>query len=126
MKPLVLLVDDRPEIARVISIYLKDHYKTVFFDNVLSAMAYLQSGNIPDLIISDINMPDVNGVEFLRQLKSSALFQSIPVFILSSIENSADQIKLLDMGAADFILKPFNPEELKVRIKKWIKTREKV
>lgn len=126
MYPLILLVDDRPEIAKVISIYLKDCYRTVYFDNVLSAMAYLQGGNIPDLIITDVNMPEVNGFEFLTQLKTSMLFQSIPVFVLSSIESSSDQIKLLEMGAADFILKPFNPEGLKVRIKKWIKQTEKV
>ncbi len=126
MYPLILLVDDRPEIAKVISIYLKDSYRTVYFDHVLDAMSYLQNGNIPDLIITDVNMPDVNGFEFLTQLKSSMLFHSIPVFVLSSIENSSDQIRLLEMGAADFILKPFNPEELKVRIKKWIKQPVKV
>ncbi len=125
MNPLIMLVDDRPEIAKVISIYMKDDYRTIYFDQVLDAMSYLQSGNIPDLIITDVNMPDINGFEFLTQLKSSALFQAIPVFVLSSLECSTDQIKLLEMGAADFILKPFNPEELKVRIKKWIKQRQK-
>ncbi len=121
MKPLIMLVDDRPEIAKVISMYLKGSYETVYFDSVVSAMAYLQMGNLPNLIITDINMPEISGYEFLSQLKSSVLFASIPVFVLSSIENSTDQIKLLEMGAADFILKPFNPEELKVRIAKWIK-----
>jgi DNA-binding response OmpR family regulator len=122
MKPLIMLVDDRPEIAKVISMYLKGNYDTVYFDSVIGAMAYLQQGNLPNLIISDINMPEISGFDFLAQLKSSVLFASIPVFILSSIESSSDQIKLLEMGAADFILKPFNPEELKVRIAKWIKS----
>lgn len=125
MNQLIMLVDDRPEIAKVISLYLKGSYDTIYFDNVISALAHLQSGNLPDLIITDINMPDVNGFEFLTQLKSSVLFRNIPVFVLSSIENSAEQIKLLEMGASDFILKPFNPEELKVRIKKWIKKPDK-
>lgn len=121
MKPLIMLVDDRPEIAKVISMYLKNSYDTIFFENVINAMAYLQKGNIPNLIITDINMPGISGYEFLAQLKSSVLFESIPVFVLSSIENSEEQIKLLELGAADFILKPFNPVELKVRIAKWIK-----
>lgn len=121
MKPLIMLVDDRPEIAKVISMYLKNTYDTIFFENVINAMAYLQKGNIPNLIITDINMPGISGYEFLAQLKSSVLFESIPVFVLSSIENSEEQIKLLELGAADFILKPFNPVELKVRIAKWIK-----
>jgi DNA-binding response OmpR family regulator len=122
MKPLIMLVDDRPEIAKVISMYLKGSYDTVYFDTVIGAMAYLQKGNLPDLIITDINMPEISGFEFLSQLKSSVLFSSIPVFVLSSIESRVDQIKLLEIGAADFILKPFNPEELKVRIAKWIKS----
>ena len=121
MKPLIMLVDDRPEIAKVISMYLKGSYDTVFFESVIEAMAYLQKGNLPNLIITDINMPEVSGTEFLRQLKSSSLFEEIPVFVLSSIENSEEQIRLLELGAADFILKPFNPVELKVRIAKWIK-----
>lgn len=122
MKPLIMLVDDRPEIAKVISMYLKGSYDTVYFDNVIGAMAYLQKGNLPDLIITDINMPEISGFEFLSQLKSSVLFSHVPVFVLSSIESRVDQIKLLEIGAADFILKPFNPEELKVRIAKWIKS----
>ena len=122
MKPLIMLVDDRPEIAKVISMYLKGSYDTVYFDTVIGAMAYLQKGNLPDLIITDINMPEISGFEFLSQLKSSVLFSHIPVFVLSSIESRVDQIKLLEIGAADFILKPFNPEELKVRIAKWIKS----
>lgn len=122
MKPLIMLVDDRPEIAKVISMYLKGSYDTVYFDTVIGAMAYLQKGNLPNLIITDINMPEISGFEFLSQLKSSVLFSHIPVFVLSSIESRVDQIKLLEIGAADFILKPFNPEELKVRIAKWIKS----
>lgn len=122
MKPLIMLVDDRPEIAKVISMYLKGSYDTVYFETVIAAMAYLQKGNLPNLIITDINMPEISGFEFLSQLKSSVLFSSIPVFVLSSVESRVDQIKLLEMGAADFILKPFNPEELKVRIAKWIKS----
>lgn len=122
MKPLIMLVDDRPEIAKVISMYLKGSYDTVYFETVIAAMAFLQKGNLPNLIITDINMPEISGFEFLSQLKSSVLFSSIPVFVLSSVESRVDQIKLLEMGAADFILKPFNPEELKVRIAKWIKS----
>jgi DNA-binding response OmpR family regulator len=117
-----MLVDDRPEIAKVISMYLKGTCDTVYFETVVGAMGYLQKGNLPNLIITDINMPEISGFEFLAQLKSSVLFSSIPVFVLSSIDSSVDQIKLLEMGAADFILKPFNPEELKVRIAKWIKS----
>ena len=124
--PTILIVDDRIEIAKVISLYLRDEFNTIHFDNVVSAMHHLQNGNLPDLIITDVNMPGLDGFAFLKQLKASELFRSIPVFVLSGIENSSDQIRLLEMGAADFIQKPFNPEALKVRIKKWIKITQKV
>ena len=124
--PTILIVDDRIEIAKVISLYLRDEFNTIHFDNVVSAMHHLQNAHLPDLIITDVNMPGLDGFAFLKQLKASELFRSIPVFVLSGIENSSDQIRLLEMGAADFIQKPFNPEALKVRIKKWIKITQKV
>lgn len=80
----------------------------------------MQQGNVPDLIISDIRIPEMMGNEFLYYLKKNELFKSIPVMILSSEESTTERIKLLEAGAADYVLKPFNPLELKVRIKKII------
>lgn len=80
----------------------------------------LNEGNIPDLIISDIRMPLMTGDEFLRYMKNNELFKSIPIVMLSSEESTTERIRLLEEGAEDYILKPFNPLELKVRIKKII------
>lgn len=73
---------------------------------------------MPDLIISDIRMPEMMGDEFLLYMKHNELFKSIPIIMLSSEESTTERIRLLEEGAADYILKPFNPLELKVRIKK--------
>ena len=81
---------------------------------------WLNEGNIPDLIISDIRMPLMTGDEFLRYMKNNELFKSIPIVMLSSEESTTERIRLLEEGAEDYILKPFNPLELKVRIKKII------
>ena len=62
-------------------------------------------------------MPEMNGYEFLKYLKASSLYQNIPVIILSSMENSGERIHMLEEGADDFILKPFNPQELKIRVR---------
>ncbi|MDL2255413.1 response regulator [Parabacteroides sp. OttesenSCG-928-K15] len=115
MKKSILLVDDKPEIAKIITLYLSG-YEVKYVENPLIAIAWLTSGNIPDLIVSDINMPEMTGEEFLVYLKDNEMFKRIPVFILSSVDDSDTRIRLYETGAADFILKPFNPEELKIRI----------
>lgn len=78
----------------------------------------MRQGNIPDLIISDIRMPEMRGDEFLAYLKKDLMFASVPVVILSGEDSSTERIRLLQEGAEDFIIKPFNPMELKIRIKK--------
>lgn len=120
MNPLILIVDDKPEIAKVISMFLRQWYRTEYCRNGVDALARLSQGELPSLIVSDVNMPDMDGYELLRRLKSSDRLAQIPLFVLSSIESSADRIALLEMGAADFLLKPFNPEELRLRIKRLI------
>ena len=65
-------------------------------------------------------MPHMRGNEFLYYLKGNELFKHIPVVMLSSEESTTERINLLEAGAEDFILKPFNPMELKARIKKFL------
>lgn len=116
----IVLIDDKASIAKVVAIYLSKEYDFTYFENPIKAIEYLNEGNIPDLIISDIRMPEMMGDEFLHYLKNNAFFKSIPVIILSSEESTTERIRLLEEGAADYILKPFNPLGLKVRIKKII------
>lgn len=113
----ILIVDDKPEIAKVIKIQLSTEYNVHYLPNPIEALSWMHEGHIPDLIISDFYMPEMNGHEFLLHLKSSAMFRTIPVIILSSMENSNERIQMLEDGAADFILKPFNPQELKIRVR---------
>ena len=115
MEKSVLLVDDKQEIAKIIMLYLSSTYKVSYKENPLKAIAWLQEGN---LIISDLNMPEMSGEEFLVYLKANDMFSHIPVLILSSVESSSNRIRLFEEGAEDFILKPFNPEELRVRVKR--------
>jgi len=120
MKKKIMLIDDKVSIAKVVAIYLGKDYEFIYFENPLDAIDKLEKGEIPDLIISDIRMPKMMGDEFLRYMKSNELFKSIPIIMLSSEESTTERIKLLEEGAADYILKPFNPQELKVRVKKII------
>ena len=112
MRKKILVLDDKIAIAKVLSIYLASDYDCIWLPNGIEGVKWLQEGNIPDLIISDIRMPEMRGDEFLEWIKSNQLFKHIPVVMLS--------IRLLQEGAEDYIVKPFNPMELKVRIKKII------
>lgn len=120
MKKKILIIDDKESIAKIISIYLSMDFDLVWFENPIKGIAWLQEGNIPDLIISDIKMPEMRGDEFLHYLKNNNLFKSIHVIMLSSEDSTTERIRLLSEGADDYILKPFNPMELKVRVKKII------
>ena len=120
MEKKILVVDDKIAIAKVLSIYLASDYDCIWLPNGIEGVKWLQEGNIPDLIISDIRMPEMRGDEFLEWIKSNQLFKHIPVVMLSSEDSTTERIRLLQEGAEDYIVKPFNPMELKVRIKKII------
>lgn len=122
MKKKLLLVDDKETIAKILSVYLGDVFDIVYFDNAVKAIEWLTTeGETPDLVISDIRMPEMRGDEFLTYLKNNALFKHIPVVMLSSEDSTSERVRLLEEGAEDYIVKPFSPIELKVRIKKLIK-----
>ncbi len=116
----ILLVDDKASIGKVLSMYLGKEYDLEYFEDPLKAIDWLHEGNEPDLIISDIRMPFMTGDEFLFFLKGNELWKHIPVVMLSSEESTTERIHLLEAGAADYILKPFNPMELKARIKRFL------
>ncbi len=116
----ILFVDDKPAIGKVLSAYLGKENDLVYVEDPVRAIEWLNEGNEPALIISDIRMPKMTGGEFLHYLKSNALFKHIPVVMLSSEESTTERINLLNAGAEDYILKPFNPMELKARVKKYL------
>ena len=115
-----ILLVDKASIGKVLSMYLGKEYDLVYCEDPLKAIEWLHEGNEPNLIISDIRMPKMTGSEFLSYLKSNELFKHIPVMMLSSEESTTERIRLLEEGAVDYILKPFNPMELKVRLQKFL------
>lgn len=117
----MLIVDDKPAIGQLLSLYLNSEYDFQCFDNAISAYNWLGEGRHADLLISDYSMPEMDGYELLVMLKQNEFLKDIPVVFLSGEDKSSLRIKLLEAGAEDFILKPFNPLELKLRIKKILK-----
>lgn len=125
MSTTLLVIDDSKSILSVISYIFSSKYTVVKKLNGVEALDWMSEGNLPDVIVSDINMPEMDGLELLRHLKSSGLYEYIPIIILSSNDNSAEKIRCLRMGADDYLIKPFNPEELEARIANIIKRTSK-
>jgi len=124
--PAIVVIEDDPYMQGVLRHCLRDHFKPILFNNGLDALSHLQAGHIPDIIISDLNTPLLNGVKFLEQVKNSGFFNTIPVVILSGEDNTDTRIKCLEIGAEDFVVKPFNPRELNARLKGILKRANKM
>lgn len=118
MKKKIIIIDDKPTIAKIVAVYLSEDYDIAYFDNPEPCIEELERGERPDLIITDIMMPKMKGDEFLAYLKSDDRFRDIPVIMLSGEDSSGERVRLLQQGAEDYIVKPFNPMELKIRVTK--------
>jgi len=115
-KTKILVVEDDMYMQAILQEYLSSEYDVEIRSNGTAAFALIQHGNIPDLIIADLNTPELSGLGLTEQLKASDFFSSIPIIILSGEESTAKRIECLNSGADDFIVKPFNPSELQARI----------
>ncbi|WP_316832063.1 response regulator transcription factor [Pedobacter aquatilis] len=113
----ILIVEDDIFMQAILEEILSSTYDIDIRSNGMDALSFLQNGNIPDLIIADLNTPKLSGLELIEQVKVSDFFNSVPIIILSGEESSDKRIKCLDAGADDFIVKPFNPAELEARIR---------
>lgn len=118
MKKKILLVDDKQEFRTLVKIILQANYEVATASNGLEALGLLQNGYFPDLIVSDLMMPLVDGKSMILQIIASDIYKHIPIMVLSSINQSQQKVELLKTGASEYLEKPFNPEELKVRIHK--------
>lgn len=124
--PAIVVIEDDPYMQGVLKHCLRDQFQPILFNNGLDALGHLQAGNVPDIIISDLNTPQLSGIKFLEQVKNSGFFNGIPVLILSGDDNTETRIKCLEIGADDFVVKPFNPRELNARLKIILKRANKL
>jgi DNA-binding response OmpR family regulator len=124
MKKRILLVDDSKPILSLLTSLFSANYEVNPTDNVPDALKILQSGVLPDLIISDLNMPNINGQEFITHLKDGNFFHDIPILVLSGNQNISERINLLKKGVDDYVVKPFNPEELYLRAEKLLRKKQ--
>jgi len=115
-KPKVLIVDDTPENIQVLMGTLKDQYAIVAATSGEKALRMAVAEPRPDLILLDIMMPGMDGFEVCRRLKEAPQAREIPVIFLSALDDTANKVKGFAEGAVDYISKPFQPEEVLVRV----------
>lgn len=117
-KSLVFVIEDEESISKLICLYLsKSDINTKAFYKAEDALKELENGTNPDLIILDLNLPGISGFEFLERIKKSSNIPNQNITILSARDADEDIIKGLDIGADEFITKPFSPSVLVARIK---------
>jgi DNA-binding response OmpR family regulator len=116
MKKTVMVIDDQLSTRKLLSNYLGNYFDVVEFENAKTALESMRTGNVPNVIIADILMPEMTGLDLLRNLQEENSTVTPPVIVLSSVENSSEKLKCFQLGARDYIVKPFNPEELRLRI----------
>jgi len=126
--PSLLIVDDNSDVRKYVSMILEHHYKIIEAvdgeDGLNKAFESASGG--PDLIISDIMMPKVDGFQLCKQLKTDLRTSHIPVIMLTAKATTKDKISGLEIGADDYIMKPFEADELKARIKNLLEQRKRL
>lgn len=122
---LILIVDDVPRNLQVLATILYDvGYEIAIAENGKTALEILHTIS-PDLILLDIMMPDVDGFEVCRQIKSNPELTSIPIIFLTAKNDTDSIVRSFEIGASDYVTKPFNAIELKARVKTHLQLREK-
>lgn len=126
---LVLIVDDNPNNIQVVAAIMAEHnYELGIAMNALEAYKFLEA-NTPELILLDVNMPEVDGFEVCSTLKSDEKYKDIPIIFLTAKDEKEDIVKAFDLGAVDYVTKPFNRKELIARVRTQIslkKTRDEL
>lgn len=115
-KPTILVVDDVPENIHELIYALQDQYQIIVANNGMKALELLRSSS-PDLVLLDIIMPDLDGYEVCRRMKATAEGNRIPVIFISVVDRAVDKVRGFSIGAADYITKPFDIDEVKARIR---------
>ena len=113
-KPLILIVEDEAPIRNLISVTLEAHdYRYILAPNAGTAIMEASSHN-PDIILLDLGLPDLDGVEVIRKVRS---WSNMPIIVISARSDDTDKIEALDAGADDYLTKPFSVDELLARLR---------
>lgn len=120
----MLMVDDSEDMCRFVRDYFRGEYNVLTAHDGEEGLKCLQDNDGIDLVVSDVTMPNMNGLELCKEIKSDLRWSHIPVILLTGITGNDTEVKGLKLGADDYITKPFNVEMLRLRVKKLIEKKE--
>ena len=123
--PIVLIVEDNADLRNYISGNLCDSYRIIMAENGREGL-HCAIDQVPDLIISDLMMPEMDGMEMCRELKTDERTNHIPVIMLTARADRGSKLEGLETGADDYIIKPFDNKELTVRVRNLIEQRKRM
>lgn len=115
--PRLLIVDDEPLNLKILVDLLRPYYQLAVAKDGVQALDRVQGQNLPDLILSDVMMPHLDGFELCRRLKANPRTQDIPLIFISALGEVQDELTGFDLGAADYITKPVSPSLLLSRVR---------
>lgn len=119
--PDVLIIENDAHVAGIVDLLLKhEDYSTRLIRDGQSASQYINYRNPTKLVIVDLELPYADGYSVLKRIRSNKKWQHVPVVIISKKATEKDIVKCFDLGASDYILRPFLPEELVARINRLI------
>ena len=121
MKKTVMIIDDQPAVRLLLSHYLGHFFNVIEKSDAYKAVEYLSGPNSLDAIIVDVMMPGLSGIEFLESAQKRFGKNLPPVMMLSGIKNTNEKLQCFKNGAKDYLVKPFNPEELMMRLNNLLK-----
>ena len=114
---IILVVDDNPKNLNLLfGVLEKTKYDVLFASDGQSCLDLIEK-EWPDLILLDVMMPGIDGFETCRRLKANKETKDIPVIFMTALSETVDKVKGMELGAVDYITKPFQPEEVLARIK---------
>ncbi len=118
MKYRLLIIDDNKMMRHFLVHLFGKKNDVVVTTSAEEAIHWLENHDLPDVIIADYNLEGISGFDLLERLKLSEAYQSLPIIILSGNGQSDNRIRCLQAGAADFVVKPFNPLELELKVER--------
>jgi len=124
MRRLIAVIDDEPDILELVSIHLKKANFNV--KEFADAERFLKSlhHQIPDLVILDLMLPDADGMDICKYLKTKNEYSTIPIIMLTAKTDETDRVLGLELGADDYVTKPFSPRELVARVRAVLRRKE--
>ncbi|TVQ64766.1 MAG: response regulator [Spirulina sp. DLM2.Bin59] len=119
--PTILAVDDSPVMRKLIEQTLNEKYNVLLADNAVDALSSIYHQHI-DLLLLDVTMPGVDGLELCRTVRSLPQFQALPIIMLTARDGAFDKVQGRLAGATEYLTKPFNADKLLATVGSFVKT----